>query len=193
MNDDASLAKARRALVEAASQWACGFVNATVVVDTATDALVAGLDTPNLRVHAGVPTSDAAIDVPDLIERVMDELQLPYFGPGHPTSRLLAAAALAAEHAHGRLAARDLCRIIHLNCGHDAHPLIEPLAELDDCYDTLEYSRNPTEQHLERRALEAARNLVAAADELFTAHSTAPADSRNEPDARHFRRNEPLA
>lgn len=154
---------AERQLIDVAAQWACGFVNATDVVDAATDALVVGLDSPTLRILAGVPTNEATVDVPGLVERAMDELELPYFGPGHPTSRLLAASALAAEHVHGRLPARDLCRIIHQQYGHGAHHLIEPLSELDDCYDTIGYT-NATEQDLERQTLAAANNLIAASD-----------------------------
>ena len=152
--------EARRALVDIAARWACGFVNATDVVDTATDVLVAGLDSPSLRVLAGVPAAQATIEVPDLIERVMDEVGLPYFGPGHPNSRLLAAAALATEHINGRLTARDLCRIVHQHYGHQAHELIEPLAVLDDDYDILDYSPTPSEAQLEQRTLDAARALI---------------------------------
>jgi hypothetical protein len=172
---------ARRELIDIAARWACGFVNATAVVDAGTNALVVGVDSPTLRVLAGVLAAQATIDVPDLLDRAMDELELPYFGPGHPTSRLLAAAALAAEHVHGRLAARDLCRIIHQHYGHEAHDLIEPLAVLDDCYDSIDYIEE-TEHDLERQTLDTALALIAAAMPLTSArpqrHSNSDSNSR---------------
>lgn len=182
--------KARRALIDNAARWACGFVNATAVVDAATDALVAGVDSPTLRVLAGVPAAEATTDVPHLLERAMDELDLPYFGPGHPTGRLLAAAALAAEHVHGRLAARDLCRIIHQHYGHDAHDLIEPLAELDDCYDALDYVEE-TEQDLERQTLDAALTLIVAVEAARLSPSAATPD--RDANSRFLCGREPLA
>lgn len=173
MTETTATSQFHRSLVDTAARWACGFVGATDVVDVATEALVAGVDSPTLPALAGVPAAQATVEVPDLLERVMDELDLPYYGPGHPTSRVLAAAGLAAEHTHGRLPARDLCRLIHSHYGHGAHPLIESLAELDDAYDTLDYSANPTEQQLDRRTLDAAHELVAHADALIANHTAA--------------------
>lgn len=187
MTDNAEIDSARRSLVDRTARWACGFINASEVVDAATDALILGLDSPTLRVLAGVPAAQATIEVPDLVERAMDELELPYFGPGHPTNRLIAAAALAAEHVHGTLTARDLCRIVHQHYGHGAHDLIEPLAELDDCYDTIEYS-NDTEQDLEQQTLEAARNLIDAVNNNLGATSVG-----SDADSRIARGREPLA
>lgn len=149
-------AEARQALVDAAAKWASGLCNASDVVDVATDALVAGLDSPGLVLLAGSTRADADADaeIHDLLPDTMEELHLPFFGWNHPDSRLLAAAGLAREHVDGRLPARDLCRIIHSRFGHCAHDLIEPLAVLDDEYDVLDYSRTPTEAQLEHRVFE---------------------------------------
>lgn len=153
---------ARQALTDIAAQWACGLVNATEVVDTAVEALMVGLDTTSLVRLAGTTRADADVEVHELLPAAMEELRLPYFGWDHPESRLLAVAALAREHVHGRLPARDLCRIVHARFGHDAHDLIEPFAVLDDEYDTLEYFQNPTEEQIEGRVLDAARRIVAS-------------------------------
>ena len=57
--------------------------------------------------------------------------------------------------------------MIHARFGHQAHDLIEPLAELDDCFDVFDYSQNPTEEQLERRTFTAASELIAFADQAF--------------------------
>jgi hypothetical protein len=152
----------RRALVDVAAAWASGLTDAERVVDVATDALVAGVESTSLVLLAGTPKAQAAIEVPELLPRAMDELRLPFFGWDHPSSRLLGAAALAREHLHHRLPARDLCRMIHARFGHQAHDLIEPLAMLDDGFD-IGYQ---TEEELERETLVAASELVAFADAL---------------------------
>lgn len=158
MNDvDAS-----QALIDAAAKWASGLCNAIEVVDAATDALVAGLDSPSLVLLAGTTRGEADVEIHDLLPAAMAELHLPYYGWNNPDSRLLAAAGLAREHVDGRLPARDLCRIIHSRFGHGAHDLIEPLAVLDDDYDVLDYSQNSTEAQLERRVFEAASRIIAS-------------------------------
>ena len=156
--------EARQALIDNAAMWASGLVNASNVVDAATDALVAGLDSPDLVLLAGLTRAETDPEIHDLLPGAMEELELPFFGWNHPDSRLLAAAGLAREHVHGRLPARDLCRIVHSRFGHDAHDLIEPLAVLDDDYDVLDYSQNPSEEQLERRVLDAATRILASAD-----------------------------
>ncbi len=140
--------KKRQALTDTAAQWACGLVNPSDVADAAVEALMVGLDTTKLVLLAGTTRAEADVEVPELLPTAMEELGLPYFGWDHPESRLLAVVALARDHIDGRLPARDLCRIVHGRFGHGAHDLIEPLAELDDEYDTLEYSQNPAEKQI---------------------------------------------
>lgn len=43
--------------------------------------------------------------------------------------------------------ARDLRHIIHQYYGHGAHDLIEPLSELHDCYDTIDYINESGRHH----------------------------------------------
>jgi hypothetical protein len=57
--------------------WRLGAVRSEEVVDDATDALVAGLDSPTLRLLAGVRRADAPAEVDDLITSVVEELGLP--------------------------------------------------------------------------------------------------------------------
>lgn len=163
-------AEVRQALVDAAAKWASGLCNASDVVDVATDALVAGLDSPSLVLLAGTTRADADVDIHDLLPDAMEELHLPYFGWNHPDSRLLAAAGLAREHVDGRLPACDLCRIIHSRFGHCAHDLIEPL---DDEYDVLDFSWTPTEAQLEHRVFEAASRIVQTVDGQYQDASAA--------------------
>jgi hypothetical protein len=165
--------EARQALVDAAAKWASGQCNASDVVDVATDALVAGLDSPSLVLLAGTTRADADVEIHDLLPDTMEELHLPFFGWNHPDSRRLAAAGLAREHVDGRLPARDLCQFIHSRFGHCAHDLIEPLAVLDDEYDVLNYSRTPTEAQLEHPVFEAASRIVRTVDDQYREASAA--------------------
>lgn len=152
-------------MVEVAAAWACGFANAVEVVEVAVDALVAGVDSTSLTLLAGLTRSEADIEVHALLPRAMEELELPFFGWDDPDSWVMAAAFLAREHTDGRLQARDLCRIFHSRFGHGRGTLIEALVSLDDEFDTLGYSANPTEPQLEQRTLEAALALRTWADQ----------------------------
>ncbi|CAM5289831.1 hypothetical protein SAVIM338S_00281 [Streptomyces avidinii] len=55
------------ALRDRAALWSVGEVRAADVVDAACDALVAGLDTPRLRILAACTRAEADYDVRDLL------------------------------------------------------------------------------------------------------------------------------
>ena len=67
----------QEALRRTAVLWLVGHRTSQDVVDAATEALVAGVDTPSLPLLAGTPMRDAQVEVPDLLPKVMDELGLP--------------------------------------------------------------------------------------------------------------------
>ncbi|MFJ2647733.1 hypothetical protein ACIO1C_13495 [Streptomyces sp. NPDC087420] len=134
-----------RELQDCAVLWSMGEIRATDVVTAACDALVAGLDSPALRVLAACTRAEANYDVPDLLPPALDELGLTFHLVGSLAGQEAAVRALAARTLAGRLTSRELAFRIHQRFGHEL-PLAERLAHLDDEYDVLEYGdRTPAQ------------------------------------------------
>ncbi|MEV6171785.1 hypothetical protein AB0L99_26665 [Streptomyces sp. NPDC051954] len=129
---------AATALQDHAVLWSMGEIRATDVVTAACDALVAGLDSPALRILAACTRAEADYEVPDLLPPALDELGLTFHPTGSVAGQEAAARALAARMLAGELSPRELAFRIHHRFGHDL-PLVERLANLDDDYDVLEY------------------------------------------------------
>ncbi|MEH0447822.1 MULTISPECIES: hypothetical protein [unclassified Streptomyces] len=64
------------ALQDQAALWSMGEICATDVVTAACNALVAGLDSPALRMLAACTRAEATYDVPDLLPPALEELGL---------------------------------------------------------------------------------------------------------------------
>ncbi|MEU8034443.1 hypothetical protein AB0C13_38725 [Streptomyces sp. NPDC049099] len=136
---------AARELQDRAVLWSMGEIRATDVVAAACDALVAGLDSPALRILAACTRAEADYDVPDLLPPALAELGLTYYSVGSVAGQEAAARALAARMLAGELTPRELAFRIHQRFGHEL-PLAERLAELDDEYDVLEYGERTPAQ-----------------------------------------------
>ncbi|MFE0358866.1 hypothetical protein ACFW2I_36105 [Streptomyces nigra] len=133
------------ALQDYAALWSMGEIRATDVVTGACNALVAGLDSPALRMLAACTRAEADYDVPDLLPPALDELGLTFYPVGSLSGQEAAARALAARMLAGELTPRELAFRIHQRFGHEL-PLAERLANLDDEYDILEYGdRTPAQ------------------------------------------------
>ncbi|MFI7322762.1 hypothetical protein [Streptomyces venezuelae] len=131
-------AAAALALQDHAVLWHAGASRASDVVDAACDALVAGLDTPSLRILAACTRGEADYDVHDLLPPALDELGL-LFGPaGEEAGRKAIARALARRMLDGELTPSEFTFAVHQRFGRTL-PLTERLAELGDAYDTLAY------------------------------------------------------
>lgn len=140
-----STESAARALQDHAVLWSICEIRATDVVNAACDALVAGLDSPALRILAACTRAETVYDVPELLPPALDELGLAFYPPGSVGGEEAAARALAARMLADELTPRELAFRIHQRFGHEL-PLAERLAELDDEYDILEYSdRTPAQ------------------------------------------------
>ncbi|MFI5682997.1 hypothetical protein [Streptomyces sp. NPDC051636] len=140
-----STAPAARKLQDCAVLWSMGEIRATDVVTAACEALVAGLDSPALRILAACTRAEANYDVPDLLPPALDELGLTFYPVGSDAGQEAAARALASRMLAGELTPRELAFRIHQRFGHEL-PLAERLAELDDEYDILEYGdRTPAQ------------------------------------------------
>ncbi|MFI9493954.1 MULTISPECIES: hypothetical protein [Streptomyces] len=129
---------AARQLQDRAVLWSMGEIRATEVVTAACDALVAGLDSPALRILAACTRTEADYDVPDLLTPALDELGLTFHPAGSVAGQEAAARALAARMLAGELTPRELAFRVHQRFGHEL-PLAEQLANLDDDYDVLEH------------------------------------------------------
>ncbi|MFE2532092.1 hypothetical protein [Streptomyces sp. NPDC059371] len=136
---------AARELQDRAVLWSVGEIRATDVVAAACEALVAGLDTPALRILAACTRAEADYDVRDLLPPALDELGLAFYSVGSVAGQEAAARALAARMLAGEMTPRELAFRIHSRFGHEL-PLVEGLAELDDDYDTLDYSNRTRAQ-----------------------------------------------
>ncbi|GHA82873.1 hypothetical protein GCM10010330_41510 [Streptomyces tendae] len=140
-----STSAAALALQDHAVLWSMGEIPAADVVTGACDALIAGLDSPALRMLAACTRAEADYDVPDLLPPALDELGLTFHPAGSVAGQEAAARALAARMLAGELTPRELVFRIHQRFGHEL-PLVEGLANLDDEYDVLEYGGRTSAQ-----------------------------------------------
>ncbi|MFG2896272.1 hypothetical protein ACGFZH_04295 [Streptomyces zaomyceticus] len=159
------------ALQDHAALWSIGVVRASEVVNAACDALVAGLDTPGLRVLAACTRAEADYDVHDLLATVLDELGLTLDRADSGAGQEAVARALARRMLAGEFTPRELTVQIHQRPGHGLL-LTERLAELDDEYDTLEYND---------RTLDQVDAEVTAEARRLAGHLTVPAGSADSP------------
>ncbi|MFF3663572.1 hypothetical protein [Streptomyces olivochromogenes] len=141
---------AARRLQDCAVLWSMGEIRAADVVTAACDALVAGLDSPALRILAARTRAEADYAVPDLLPPALDELGLTFHPAGgvagqEAAGQEAAARALATRMPAGELTPRELAFRIHQRFGHEL-PLTEQLANLDDDYDVLEYGHRTQTQ-----------------------------------------------
>ncbi|WP_353943418.1 hypothetical protein ABII15_18400 [Streptomyces sp. HUAS MG91] len=155
------------ALQDQTALWRIGEIPAANVISAACDALVAGLDSPALRILAACTGSEADYDVHDLLPPALDELGLVLHPVDSLAAQEAAARALARRLLAGELTPSELTVRIHSRFGHEL-PLTQQLALLDDEYDTLEYS-DTTEAEIDGEVIAEARRL--------TTHPSSPAES----------------
>ncbi|MEU9254519.1 hypothetical protein AB0D66_22050 [Streptomyces sp. NPDC048270] len=159
------------ALQDHAALWSMGEIRASDVVNAACDALVAGLDTPGLRILAACTRAEADYDVHHLLPEALDELGLTFYPVASEAGQEAAARALARRMLAGELTPREFTFRIHQRHGHEL-PLTERLAELDDEYDILEYGDRTVDQ-VDAEVTAEARRLAA--------HPTVPAEPTDSP------------
>ncbi|QIP87558.1 hypothetical protein GLX30_30025 [Streptomyces sp. Tu 2975] len=136
---------AATALQDHAALWSLGEVRASDVVDAACDALVAGLDTPGLRVLAACTRAEADHDIHALLPEALDELGLTFYPVAGDAGQEAAVRALARRMLAGELTPRQFTFRIHERFGHEL-PLTERLAELDDEYDIIDHGDRTVDQ-----------------------------------------------
>lgn len=159
------------ALQEHAALWSVGEIRASDVVVAACDALVAGLDTPGLRMLAACTRAEADYDVHHLLPAALDELGLTFYPVASEAGQEAAARALARRMLAGELTPREFTYRMHQRHGHEL-PLTERLAELDDEYRILEYGDRTVDQVDAEVSAEARR---------LAAHPTVSAEPTDSP------------
>lgn len=128
-------------LHEAAILWSAGFGEPESVVLAACDALADGEDGRTLAMLAGLPLRGLDdLDVEDLLEQALTEVGLPYFTPHSREAEESALVVMARRTLSGAVSPRDLALWTHRVFGHDRLAEAARLAELDDVYDTIEYT-----------------------------------------------------
>jgi hypothetical protein len=134
-------------LADAVSLWRLTPGNANEVIDAAVQCLVADVDSPTLRELAGASPRDSQFALERLIEHTLEELGMQDVLAGNAQRGALAAVLRAFER--HELSARELARWAHITIGHDGDARCQVFVDLDDMYDTVEYSDYGTED-LER-------------------------------------------
>ncbi|MFH9195023.1 hypothetical protein [Streptomyces globisporus] len=147
------------ALQDNAALWSAGEITASEVVDAACDALVAGLDTPGLRILAACTRAEADYDVHDVLPPALQELGLTFHPVAGEAAQEAVARALARRLLADDLKPWELTFRIHQRYGHEL-PLTERLAELDDEYDILECGDRTVDQ-IDAEVTAEARRLAA--------------------------------
>ena len=145
-------------LQDAAALWSIYAASSQAVVACACDALIAGLDSPSLRVLAGLARREADYEVPEILPAALTELGLIYYPRGSGGGEEAAVRALAAQAVSGALTPSELAAAIHRHFGH-ALPLAGRLAQLDDEYDLGSYS-TMTQEQIDQEVMTEARQLT---------------------------------
>ena len=90
-------------LQDTAALWSIGAVSSQAVVGYEYDALIAGLDSPSLRILAGLTRAEADYHVPGILPAALAELGLDFYPRDTRDGREAAARALAAQAVSGSL------------------------------------------------------------------------------------------
>jgi hypothetical protein len=131
------------------------------VVRAACDALVAGLDGAELQSLAALSVHSSSYDseVDQTVRAALAEQGRPLPPRGSDEATEAAVRAMAREALRGRWIPRELAAWAHRVIGHSGPALAQPLVNLDDCYDALDYSGD-TEADLDAQVLSFCGSVV---------------------------------
>ena len=136
MDDDAQLRAALTPLINELSLWRVHpAVGARKVVTTACDLLVAGMDSPSLRMLAGESVNSNVRDISPLIERTITELGGEHLLPDSNEEERRAIWAMCEHLLDGAIAVRELTAWAHIAFSHYGPGDAADLAQLDDEFD----------------------------------------------------------
>jgi len=152
---------AREALCDAVALWEVRMTfGPDEVIAAATDALVAGVDSPTLREVAGASARDDYWTLRPLVEGALEELSIPLPAPGSDEIQVAATRVMAKRVINGRLTPSEFARWAHATIGHEGAHQLQPLVDLDDAYDVTGYTGD-TPSDLDEAARSMALSLLA--------------------------------
>jgi hypothetical protein len=111
--------QATRTLQDTAALSSIGAVSPQAVVKCACDALIAGLDSPSLRILAGLTRTEADHDVLDRLPAALAELGLDFYPRDSRGGQEAVVRALAAQAMSGSLTPRELAAAIQRTAPND--------------------------------------------------------------------------
>ena len=97
-------------LQDATALWSIRQCTAAEVIEAACDCLVAGVDSPSLRILAGVSPSAGSQELIQWLEPALDELGLTYLPQGSQVGEDAAVRVMASRLLAGALTPRELAR-----------------------------------------------------------------------------------
>ena len=118
---------------------------------------IAGLDSPSLRILAGLTRAEADYHALDILPAALAELGLDFYPRDSRGGQEPAARALTAQAVSESLTPRELATAIHRHFGHGL-PLTERLEAPDDEYDLGVYATMTPEQ-IDQEVIAEARRL----------------------------------
>lgn len=147
---DASQQAALDRLVDGFCVWRYSPARASAaeVIDAAVQCLVVDLDAPSLRELAGESPLESLWVLEPLAAATLDELGRGDVAHGDPA--MTALEAMLRILLRGETEPRDIAKWAHRNIGHDGPERCQPFVDLDDMYDTIDYS-NWTPEALDDR------------------------------------------
>jgi hypothetical protein len=161
---DATTAQDR--LYRQAALWLVEERGMEPVVRAACDALVAGVDSENLRSLAAISVhaSDYDSEADDVIHAALAEQGKPLPERGSTEAQEIALRAMAEEVVEGMVAPRALAEWAHRVIGHSGVEAAQGLVGLDDVYDELTWAEE-TEEDVDRMVLAEAQRVISRPSE----------------------------
>ena len=136
----------RRELFRQAALWAVEQRSAEGVVRAACDALVAGVDGKHLAELAGLSvTVHRDAETVTIVSDALEEQGLPQLVIGSEDALVAATQVVAEEVLRGIRTPRAAAAWGHRVVGHEGPARLQTLVELDDRYDSVEYSTDDPE------------------------------------------------
>ncbi|RAO11572.1 hypothetical protein [Micromonospora noduli] len=128
-------------LQDAAILWSVGSLPATDVIDAACDCLVAGVDSPTLRILAGIsPTfGDESDELRRWLRDALVELSLAYCQEGSREGEEAAVRVMARRLLAGTITPSDLTSWAYRYITSEGNPIARELVRLDDSYELAQF------------------------------------------------------
>lgn len=138
MATDLTPDEAKSRLADAAAVWRLQRGLVQEVIDAAVDCLIADVDSPSLRLLAGADRLESQWVLQPLVEDTLDELGLGEVRAASPQRAALTV--MLRRFKAGEMSAVELARWAHTHIGHDGDIDCQPFVDLDDMYDTADYT-----------------------------------------------------